>query len=104
MVLYLKSLFGLLCTAVLIAWDPATPPPPHLGSYTRPLLVSQDRRHLFVTPWSKVGHGAAYVQNLNSLFSSSAKMPVADSVEEYFSKVWDECKKAISYYPSIIYK
>jgi hypothetical protein len=29
-----------------------TPPPPHLGSYTRELLVSQDRRHLFVTPLS----------------------------------------------------
>jgi hypothetical protein len=27
------------------------PPHPHLGSYTRALLVSQDRRHLFVTPW-----------------------------------------------------
>ncbi len=28
--------------------------PPNLGSYTRALLVSQDRRHLFVTPclWS----------------------------------------------------
>ncbi len=25
-------------------------PPPHLGSYTRAPLVSQDRRHLFVTP------------------------------------------------------
>ncbi len=32
---------------VLFGWDPA---PPHLGSYTRALLVSQDRRHLFVTP------------------------------------------------------
>ncbi len=31
--------------------DPATPPPPHLGSYTWALLVSQDRRHLFVTSW-----------------------------------------------------
>ncbi len=30
---------------------PATTPPPHFGSYTRTLLVSQDRRHLFVTPW-----------------------------------------------------
>jgi hypothetical protein len=32
------SLFGLLCTAVLIGWGPANPPPPippHLGSYTR---------------------------------------------------------------------
>ncbi len=27
------------------------PPPPHLGSNTRALLVRQDRRHLFVTPW-----------------------------------------------------
>jgi hypothetical protein len=27
-------------------------PHPHLGSYTRALLVSQDRRHVFVTPWS----------------------------------------------------
>ncbi len=27
------------------------PLPPHLGSYTRALLVSQDRRHLFDTPW-----------------------------------------------------
>ncbi len=25
--------------------------PPYLGSYTRAPLVSQDRRHLFVTPW-----------------------------------------------------
>ncbi len=25
--------------------------PPHLGSYTRELLVSQDRRHIFVIPW-----------------------------------------------------
>ncbi len=40
----LQSLFGLLCTAVLIVWDPPeTPPlPPHLGSHTRALLVSQE--------------------------------------------------------------
>ncbi len=49
MELDIQSLFGLLCTAVLIGWNPATPPPPlppHLGSYARALLVSQDRRHL----------------------------------------------------------
>ncbi len=35
------------CT-VLIGWGPATPPfPTHLST----LLVSQDRRHLFVTAW-----------------------------------------------------
>ncbi len=49
MELDLQSLFGLLCTAVLIGWDPATLPLPHLGSHTRALLVRQDRRHLFVT-------------------------------------------------------
>ncbi len=27
---------------------------PHLGLYTRALLVSPDRRHLFVTPWVPV--------------------------------------------------
>ncbi len=29
------------------AWQPTHP---HMGSYTRALLVSQDRRHLFKTP------------------------------------------------------
>ncbi len=29
MELDLQSLFGLMCTAVLIGWDPATSPPPH---------------------------------------------------------------------------
>ncbi len=48
MELDLQSLFGLLCTAVLIGWDLVTPTLyPRLGSYTRALLVSQDRRHLF---------------------------------------------------------
>ncbi len=42
-----------MCTAVLIGWDPQLPHPPALGlvQYTRALLVSKDRRHLFVTPW-----------------------------------------------------
>jgi hypothetical protein len=29
-----------------------SPLPPHLDSYTRSLLVSQDKRHLFVTPFT----------------------------------------------------
>jgi hypothetical protein len=44
----LQSLFGLhvhSCTHWLR--------PRNLGSYTRALLVSQDRRHLFVTPWNE---------------------------------------------------
>ncbi len=41
-----------MCTAVLIGSETLQLPPPHLGLYTRALLVSQVRRHLFVTPWS----------------------------------------------------
>ncbi len=52
MELDLQRIFGLLCTAVLIGWDPATfpPPPPRIWAHIRGvLLVSLDRRHLFVT-------------------------------------------------------
>jgi hypothetical protein len=48
----LQSLFGLHVHSCTHWLRPRTPPPPprHLGSYTRALLVSQNRRHLFVTP------------------------------------------------------
>jgi hypothetical protein len=50
MELDLQSLFG-LCVNSCTHWlRPCNPPPPHLGSYTGALLVSHDRRHLFVTP------------------------------------------------------
>jgi hypothetical protein len=56
MELDLQSLFRLRvhsCPHWLRLHSPPPPIPPHLGSYTRALLVSQDRRHLFVTPlWS----------------------------------------------------
>jgi hypothetical protein len=50
--LYLQSLFGLLCTVVLIGWDSATPPlPPHFGSYTKGTIGQlRCRWHLLVTP------------------------------------------------------
>ncbi len=42
----------MICTAVwLRPRKPPPPIPPHWDSYTRALLVSKDRRHLFVTPW-----------------------------------------------------
>ncbi len=51
MALDLQSLFGLHVHSCTHWLRPRNPPPsPHLGSYTRALLVSQDRRHLFVTP------------------------------------------------------
>ncbi len=50
MKLDLQSFFGLHVQLFSLAEAPQPPPPPaHLGSYTKALLVSQDRRHLFVT-------------------------------------------------------
>jgi hypothetical protein len=48
----LQSLFGLHVHNCTHCLRPRNPPPLllHLASYTRVLLVSQDRRHLFVTP------------------------------------------------------
>jgi hypothetical protein len=66
MELDLQSLFGLHvkwcahCTTVYSLADTPEPPalPPHFGgSYTRALLVSQDRRHLFVTPCLNLSNG-----------------------------------------------
>ncbi len=76
MELDLQSLFGLLCTAVLIGWDPAASPPPspHLGSYTRALLVSQDWWHLFVTPWGGSGiHSIRSIEGPNGGNAASWK-------------------------------
>jgi hypothetical protein len=52
----LQSFFGFCVQLYSLAETPATPPlPQHLGSYTRALLVSQDRQHLFGTPcWNRV--------------------------------------------------
>jgi hypothetical protein len=51
MELDLQSLFGLLCTAVVIACDPASSPP-RIWAYIggRYWLAKIYRRHLFVTP------------------------------------------------------
>jgi hypothetical protein len=48
----IHSLFGLHVTGCAHLYSLAEnrqPPPPHWDSYTRALLVSKDRRHLFVT-------------------------------------------------------
>ncbi len=50
MALDLRSLFG-HHVLFSLAESPQPPLPPHLDSYTRALLASQDRRHLIVTPW-----------------------------------------------------
>jgi hypothetical protein len=56
---------GSMCTTAVTHWLwPCNPPPPapHVGSNTRALLVSQDRRHLFMTPWSR--DNQSYRKNL----------------------------------------
>ncbi len=51
----LQSLFGLHVLRCIHWLRPRNfSPPPHSGSYTRALLVSQDRQHLFGTPWGAV--------------------------------------------------
>jgi hypothetical protein len=51
-------------------------PPPHLGSYTRALLVIQDRRHLFVKPRaSQRYHSHRY------LYGKFASLAAADSLK-----------------------
>ncbi len=67
MELDLQSLFGLhvhSCTHWLRPRNPPPPPPTrHLGSYTRALFVSQDRGHIFVTPWSQSFAGSGSRQH-----------------------------------------
>jgi hypothetical protein len=71
MELDLQSLFGLHVHSYTHWLRPRNlqplPIPPHLGSYTRTLLVSQGRRYLFVTPrcyWKK-GPGTAFCNLAN---------------------------------------
>ncbi len=87
MELDLQSLFGLLCTAVLIDWDPATPPPlsTHLGSYKRALLVSKDRRHLFVTPGMN-----ALTPTFIALFRSNIQSPSVPVNMDPYSEMWNK--------------
>ncbi len=59
------------------SWDPPTPPPPippHMGSFTRAILVYQDRRHLFVT--LGFDHIARIFWEIFEIFCSDAQMTV----------------------------
>jgi hypothetical protein len=61
---------------------PCNPPiPPHWDSYTRALLVSNDRRHLFVTPWlaislTQVSESSGDVQDLMAVLRIRIRDPV----------------------------
>jgi hypothetical protein len=52
MELDLQSLFGPLCSCPLWLRPRNSPPSPAFGLIYKALLVIQNRRHLFVTPWS----------------------------------------------------
>ncbi len=68
-----------------LAETPRPPIPPHLGSYGRALLVSQDRRHLFLTPGGSHfahGKGRGGTQIIRQHRNSSTlyiKLPLHDS-------------------------
>jgi hypothetical protein len=67
----LQSLFGLyvhMCTH----WLRPRTPPPLLDSYTRALLVSQDRRHLSVTPWWLVFGSGLFTISYPNKYKSAA--------------------------------
>jgi hypothetical protein len=87
MELDLQSLFGLHLYLYSLAESPQLPLPPHLGSYTRALLVSQDRRHLFVTP-------CLQMTTLCHLFSqlSKASVPYSTSAKSFH----DNCQAAVA--------
>jgi hypothetical protein len=81
-----------LGAAVLIGWEPATSPiSPHLDSYTRALLVSKDRRHLLVTPWSQPSIYTTYppISLLNHLY---AKLSVW-----LCQSCWKGCKSVVGW-------
>jgi hypothetical protein len=66
MVLDLQSLFRLLCTAVSVFADTPQLPPSHaFGFIYEDAMVSQDKRHLFVTPCvlsNGGGSGSAWIR------------------------------------------
>jgi hypothetical protein len=62
-----------VCTAILIGWQPKHPPPAFgLVCITRALLVSKDRRHIFITP-----RGQAFLRSTPNPFPSPvSKLPL----------------------------
>jgi hypothetical protein len=69
---------------ILIGWDPAPPPPPHLGSYTRALLVSPDWRHLFVSPCLQLFPDVEMGPNINLICSLSFYFSMMCQMKEMF--------------------
>ncbi len=76
-----------MCTAVLIGWDPATPPSPRIWTrITWSLLVSKDRRHLFVIPWCQAKEHWRKVSNRSYLFFSRCPNKIFKTflIEDFF--------------------
>jgi hypothetical protein len=84
MELDLHTLFGLQVHSCTHWLRPRNIPPhlrQHLGSYTRALLVSQDRRHLFVTPWREWRNHVSGLRSnptKTSHWSPSSSMGIGD--------------------------
>ncbi len=82
----LQSLFGLhvsWCAQVYsLAKTPQLPPSPRIWTrITRALLVSKDRRHLFVTPWSLLTNSAlVYESKCGGMGGIAGSHPMSTAV------------------------
>ncbi len=85
------------------------PPPQHLGSYTRVLLVSQERRHLFVNPWLKqmhhhvLQHRQLYILVLSQCAEKKIKGRLVDNVIYTVKRFCETCW-VLLYTKSIFYR
>ncbi len=79
-----------MCTAVLIGWDPATPAIPLL-------LVSKDRRHLFVTPWLNAYYRPYFqpisnqVRGVIGKGSHRLNINLPDTTTHFYRPIRDQC-------------
>jgi hypothetical protein len=80
-----------MCTAARIHWlRLRNPPPPAFGLIyegTKALLVSQDRRHLFVTPWGGT------LQTLENIIKENGSTLELDKNEDYQNRDEDNLKE-----------
>jgi hypothetical protein len=105
MELDLQSLFGLL-QLFSLAETPQLPPPPHpsphLGSYTRVLLVSQDRRHFFVTPCCilllRNLYGNSMPWQLHALWTRRLLLSCCTVVESFLISTLKNSNYSLSHY------
>jgi hypothetical protein len=93
-----------MCTGVLIGWNLATLPSYSPRSYTRALLVSQERRHLFVTPWCCL-LSVAFWNSGHLLYRTAATQPQAmlQNNDDPFVRTWDHLSTKNHLFSTFLY-